>query len=256
MYKDLKDKVIIISGGSGFLGMQFCKSFLKAKSFVIILDKKKPRYSNKRLFFFKCDITNEFEIRKFSRLIIKKFKEIKALINCAAIDYNPKNKINIKDFKLENFNLDIWDRDINVGLKGSLITTKIFGTIMSNQKSGGKIINVSSDLGIIAPDQRIYKNFNFIKPITYSAIKHAIIGLTKYTAAYWANKKVYCNAIAPGGMENGQDIKFIKKISSLIPLGRMAKKNELNSLVEFLSSEASDYITGSTIVIDGGRSII
>lgn len=256
MHKDLKDKAIIISGGSGFLGLQFCKSFTKAGSFVIIIDKKKPKLSNKKNFFFNCDITNELEVRRISKTIKKKFKKIHALINCAAIDYNPKIKIKKKDLSLENFNLNIWERDINVGLKGSLITTKIFGTIMSNQKTGGKIINISSDLGIIAPDQRIYKNLNFIKPVTYSAIKHGIIGLTKYTAAYWASKKINCNAIAPGGMENGQDIRFIKKISNLIPLGRMAKKNELNSLVEFLSSEASDYMTGSVVVIDGGRSII
>ena len=140
MHKDLKNKAIIISGGSGFLGMQFCKSFAKAGSFVIILDKKKPKFSNKKMFFFNCDITNEFEVRRISKIIKKKFKKIQALINCAAIDYNPKIKINKKDLSLENFNLNIWERDVNVGLKGSLITTKIFGTIMSNQKQVEKLL--------------------------------------------------------------------------------------------------------------------
>jgi short-subunit dehydrogenase len=257
MYKDLINKSIIISGGSGFLGLQFSRGFLKSKTNVIILDIKKPNLNNRKLFFYKCDITNEEEVLKVSKIIKSKFKNINALINNAAIDYNPKNFKNKKnELSLENFNLNIWNRDLEVGLKGSLITTKIFGTIMSKQKKGGKIINISSDLGIIAPDQRIYKIFNFVKPITYSVIKHGIIGLTKYTAAYWGNKNVCCNAIAPGGMENGQNSKFIKKLSNLIPLGRMAKKNELNHLVQFLSSESSNYITGSTIVIDGGRSII
>jgi len=257
MYKDLINKSIIITGGSGFLGSQFTNAFLKAKSKVIILDIKKPKFNSKNSYFFKCNIADEKEVIAISKIIKSKFKKIDVLLNNAAIDYNPKNFKNTnKTLSLENFNLNIWNNDINVGLKGSLITTKIFGTIMSKQKKGGKIINMSSDLGIIAPDQRVYNSFNFIKPVTYSVIKHGIIGLTKYTAAYWGKKKVYCNAIAPGGMENGQNTKFIKKISSLVPLGRMAKKKELNHLVQFLSSEVSNYITGAVIVIDGGRTII
>ena len=120
----------------------------------------------------------------------------------------------------------------------------------------GAILNVSSDLGIIAPDQRIYKKFNFVKPVTYSVTKHGIIGLTKYTASYWGEKNIRCNAIAPGGMFNNQDKLFVKKINQLIPLGRMAKKNEYNALVLFLCSDLSSYINGATISADGGRTII
>ena len=125
-----------------------------------------------------------------------------------------------------------------------------------SKKKNGNILNISSDLGIIAPDQRIYKNKNFIKPITYSVVKHGIIGLTKYTASYWAKDNIRCNAIAPGGIFNNQENSFVKKISNLIPLGRMAKKNEYNALVLFLCSDLSSYLTGSVIVADGGRTII
>ena len=121
----------------------------------------------------------------------------------------------------------------------------------------GNILNISSDLGIIAPDQRIYKNSGFTKPITYSVVKHGIIGLTKYTASYWAKELIKnANAIAPGGIYNNQDGTFIKKINQLIPLGRMAKKNEYNALVLFLCSDLSSYLTGSIVIADGGRSII
>ena len=125
---------------------------------------------------------------------------------------------------------------------------------MNRQSSGGNIINISSDLGIISPDNRIYKK-NSVKPVTYSVIKHGIIGLTKYTATYWP-KKVRCNALAFGGMMNNQDKNFIKKIKELIPMGRMGKKNEYNNSVLFLASQASAYINGATIVVDGGRTIL
>ena len=116
---------------------------------------------------------------------------------------NQKNK-----FKLESFDNYLWDKDISVSLKGSYLCTKVFGSYMSKFKKGS-IINISSDLGIIAPDQRIYKNSGFIKPVTYSVVKHGIIGLTKYTASYWG-KNIRCNAIAPGGIYNYQNNDFLK----------------------------------------------
>ena len=123
---------------------------------------------------------------------------------------------------------------------------------MKIQKNGGNIINISSDLGVIAPNQKIYKKIGYKKPVTYSVTKHGIIGLTKYTATYWP-KKVRCNSISPGGMANGQNKLFLNEVKKLIPLGRLAKKNEFNSLILFLASNASSYITGSNIIIDGGR---
>ena len=126
---------------------------------------------------------------------------------------------------------------------------------MSKQKKGGNIINISSDLGIIAPDQRLYDHTSFRKPVSYSVIKSGIIGMTKYTASYWA-KKIRCNALAPGGIFNNQNKIFLSKIKKLIPMNRMAKINEYNKTILFLASDASSYITGSIIVADGGRSII
>ena len=250
---NLNNKNIIITGGNGFLGRQITDALLNEKANVYIIDIKKPKKKSLAK-YFKTDITIEGELKKILKFFILKKIKIDVLINNAAIDYPPsKNKSN--NLKLETFPNNIWDQDILVSLKGSYLCTKVFGSYMSKFKRGS-IINVSSDLGIIAPDQRVYKKSGFVKPVTYSVVKHGIIGLTKYTASYWGAKNIRCNAIAPGGIFNNQNKDFVRKINKLIPLNRLAKKNEYNGLILFLSSDLSSYLTGSVIVADGGRTII
>lgn len=249
---NLKNKNIIITGGSGFLGNQITEALIEEEAKVYIIDLNKPKKKSTK--YFNADITNENDLRKILKFFTNRKMKIDVLINNAAIDYFPKNKKNNR-LKLENFSNEFWDNDLSVSLKGSYLCTKVFGTYMSKFKKGN-ILNVSSDLGIIAPDQRIYKKKNFTKPVTYSVVKHGIIGLTKYAASYWGKKNVRCNAIAPGGIYNNQDASFVKKINQLIPLGRMARKYEYNGLILFLCSDLSSYLTGSVIVADGGRTII
>ncbi len=256
MFKDLENKVVVITGGLGFLGKQFVDAFVDSKSNVVILDiyskSKLKNLSNKNITYFKCDLSNEKKVKYISKKIIKKFGKLNILINCVAKDYIPKK--NKKEFlSLEKLPLNIWNKDLEVGLSSLFISTKILGSLIKKNKNGGSIINLSSDLGIISPDQRIYKKLNFVKPITYSAIKHGVIGITKYTATYWAKHNVRCNSVAPGGMFNNQNKNFIKEIKKLIPLNRLGKINEYNKLILFLASDSSSYITGSTIIIDGGR---
>ncbi|MDC2998813.1 SDR family oxidoreductase [Candidatus Pelagibacter sp.] len=254
-FEDLKNKTIIITGGSGFLGSQFIESFLNIGSNVVNLDKKinKKMFSHKKNFLnIRCNITKEEDVKKSLKKILRYFKKIDVLVNCAFSDYVPKNS-KYKKFTFDNFNLEQWYSDLDVGLTGAFICSKIFGTEMNKNKKGN-IINISSDLGIISPDQRIYKKLNFVKPVSYSVIKHGIIGLTKYTSTYWAGK-VRCNSIAPGGMYNKQNKNFLNKLKKLIPLNRMAKKNEYNGLILFLASDLSSYINGSTIIADGGRTV-
>jgi len=252
---DLKNKNIIITGGNGFFGKQMSDAFYNQGSNVFILDTKKSK-KKKKITFFKTDITKELELKKILNFFKKKKIKIDVLINSAAKDHVPrKGKKSKEKFALENFSEKIWKEDLNVGLTGSYLSTKIFGTYMAEKKSG-VILNISSDLGIIAPNQDVYKKTNFIKPVSYSVVKHGIIGLTKYTASYWAKKNVRCNAIAPGGIYNKQDVNFLNNIKKIIPVGRMAKKNEYNDLILFLCSKSSSYITGSVIVSDGGRTII
>ena len=267
----LNKRVCIITGGAGLMGRQHIETVLENNGVPIILDNNKINlkklikfYKNqikeKKIDFFFTDITNEKKVLIAKKKILTKFKRIDILINNASVDYKVKNNSKFKNnLKLENFDIKIFKNDTDVGLKGALICTKIFGSYMSNYK-GGVILNVASDLALISPDHRIYNiNDNSIinvKPVTYSIIKHGIIGLTKYTANYWAKKNVRCNSIAPGGIFNNQPKNFIKKISKLIPMARMAKRDEYKSTILYLISDASSYMTGATVSVDGGRTIL
>lgn len=263
----LKDKVIVITGAAGLLGRQHANIIAEYEGIPILLDINHKSINElvdelKNNFNIDCsgyvvDITNESDVQKNCQLILKKYGHIDGLINNAA--NNPKMEIKgSKNFsRLENFSTVNWDNDISVGLKGAFICSKHYGKAISKQ--GGSIVNISSDLGIIAPDQRLYRKENLaeelqpVKPVTYSVIKSGLIGLTKYLSTYWLKENVRCNAICPGGVETEQDPTFINELCKRIPMGRMAKKSEYQGAILFLLSEASSYMTGSTINIDGGR---
>ncbi len=161
--------------------------------------------------------------------------------------------------RLENFSMEQWNADIAVGLTGAFICSRIFGGEMA-RRGRGVVLNIASDLAIIAPDQRLYRRETLaaglqpVKPVTYSVVKTALIGLTRYLATYWADAGVRVNALSPGGIFNGQPDEFVAKLTNLIPLGRMANANEYQSAVLFLCSDASSYMTGSNLIVDGGRS--
>ena len=269
---NLAGRIAIITGGAGLFADQHINVVLQngGKVVLIDIDKKKlelkkkvlqKNFSEKNVLIFEADITDEYQIKKILKNLQLKNYNIDILINNAAIDYSLNSKVNklTKNIKLENFDIEIWKRDLDVGLLGSLICTKIFGSEMAKRKQG-VIINVASDLSFISPDNRIYNNnskkINFVKPVSYSVVKHGIIGLTRYTATYWANKNVRCNAIAPGGIINNQSKSFLKKISQLIPLGRLAYKNEYEASILYLISDASSYMNGAVLTIDGGRTIL
>ncbi len=257
----LKKKIGIVTGGAGFLGLEHVLALGEIETHVIIIDnnlknieKAKKFLKNKQLSyeFFLVDICNEKKLKSIAKKIIKKYRNINYLINNASIDYVPRSKSKVLNF--ENFNKNIWKKEIDIGLTGSFLCSKIFGTEMK-KNGGGVIINVASDLSVIAPNQSLYSHLNFTKPITYSVIKHGIIGLTKYLATYWAKDKIRVNALSPGGVVNNQDLKFKKKIKKLIPMARMAKKHEYRGAIKFLCSEDSSYMTGHNLIIDGGRSV-
>ena len=266
---DLKGKVAVITGGAGLLGEKHAEAIAEFGGIPILLDidekagtKKASRISNEYQVdceFMLCDITDESQILSVRDTLLSRFGHIDILINNAAIDPKIKDDSEINLSRLENFSIDQWNLEMAVGLTGAMLCSKVFGYEMS--KAGeGVILNISSDLGIIAPDQRIYKkdglpeNEQPVKPVTYSVIKHGLIGLTKYLATYWADKGVRCNALCPGGIYNNQPDEFVKKISNLIPLGRMADEDEYKASVVFMVSEASAYMNGSVVSMDGGRS--
>jgi NAD(P)-dependent dehydrogenase (short-subunit alcohol dehydrogenase family) len=266
----LKDKVIVITGAAGLLGEKYAEAIASFGGNPILLDISKEKIesmaSNLNNLYsveasaHKVDITDESQIASNKKLLLEKYGKIDALVNNAA--NNPKVEDNPeKNFsRLENFSLDSWQSDIQVSLTGSFLCSKHYGFIISKNNQGGSIINVSSDLGIIAPDQRLYSNDELeehcqpVKPISYSVTKTGIIGLTRYLATYWADKNVRCNAICPGGVENGQPKSFLDRIATRIPMGRMANVDEYQGTLIWMLSDASSYLNGAVIPVDGGRS--
>lgn len=267
----IKDKVVIITGGAGLLGRKHAEAVIEGEGIAILIDvseeaiqNAKAQLSDKygeggRIEGYVADITSRSEVERAIEKIKKKYGHIDVLINNAA--NNPKvegNAKNMKAIQFENFPIEMWENDIAVGLTGALICAQVCGQEMVKQKKG-VILNISSDLGMIAPDQRIYRREGLredeqtIKPVTYSVIKHGVIGLSKYLATYYAEKGIRVNALCPGGVYNGQSEDFLRKLTNLIPLGRMADAEEYKSTILYLISDASSYMTGSVIAVDGGR---
>ena len=265
----LKDKVIIVTGASGLLGREHVKAIINAGGIPILLDlnqvvldkqvKELNTLFNVNVYGFAVDITKEANVKENCEKIILKYGKIDGLVNNAANNPKVENSSEINFSRLENFPIEVWDKDLDVALKGAFLCTKYYGFEISKNVNGGSIVNISSDLGLIAPDQRLYsieglaESMQPVKPITYSVVKTGIIGITRYISTYWADKNVRCNAICPGGVENNQNDSFIKEVVKRIPMNRMAKKNEYQGLLVFLLSEASSYINGSIIAADGGR---
>lgn len=205
----------------------------------------------------KTDITNRFEVEQLKKAILKEFGKVDILINNAANDPKVDGK-NKTWTRFEDFPIEIWHQDLAVGLTGAFLCSQVLGTEMAN-RGRGVILNISSDLGIIAPDQRIYHSEALpverqpAKPVTYSVVKTGLIGLTRYLATYWASKGVRVNALCPGGVDTGQPEEFKKRVCHRIPLGRLANQDEYKGAVLFLVSDAASYMTGTTLVVDGGR---
>ena len=269
---NLKDKWALITGGAGLLGKEHARALLNIDAQVILWDSAVEKLSKvqielqaefpgKKVMVSKVDISSEIEVEKGFQELASSSIFVSILINNAAI--NPKyEKVDASglESRVENFRLEDWNFQLSVGLTGAFICSKVFGSKMAENRNG-VILNIASDLSIIAPDQRLYEqpelneNRQPVKPVTYSVIKTGLIGLTRYLATYWSADGVRVNALSPGGVYEGQDKEFVQRLTNLIPLGRMASASEYHSAVQFLCSDASAYMTGQNLVIDGGRSV-
>jgi NAD(P)-dependent dehydrogenase (short-subunit alcohol dehydrogenase family) len=271
---NIENKTALITGAAGLLGIQHSKALLEIGAQVILTDLNETDLNTAKDFLLNegfgenkissliMDVTSEKSIQDACEALQAQNIQVDILINNAAINPTASSiEENVRTTRLENFSVERWNKELSVGLTGAFLCSRVFGSLMA-QNGGGVILNISSDLSVIAPDQRLYQQDNInedlqaVKPVTYSVIKTGMIGLTRYLASYWPDKGVRSNALSPGGVYIDQDKVFVDKINKLIPLARMANPDEYNSAVQFLCSDASAYMNGQNIVIDGGRSII
>lgn len=267
---ELKERVTIITGGGGLLGTRHAEAIAEMGGYPVLVDLDgdqacsvadcvTARYGVPAL-GLATDITRAEAVKEMVQVVLRRFGHIDILINNAA--RNPKQERldcdSTASSRLEHFPLADWHLDIAVGLTGAFLCSQHVGNEMARQRHG-VILNIASDLGMIAPDQRIYRKPGIsddqqpAKPVSYSVVKHGLIGLTRYLATYWADRGVRVNALSPGGVYTGQDPDFVERLTNLIPMGRMAQDDEYKAALVFLVSDASSYMTGANIVIDGGR---
>ncbi|HYQ45042.1 MAG TPA: SDR family oxidoreductase [Polyangiaceae bacterium] len=264
---DLSSRVILITGGSGLLGVEHAKAIADAGGTPVIADLRSEaakdcaatiqREYGVPASAVELDVTSSASCQAALAKVLEQHGRLDGLVNNAA--HNPKVEgKGLAASRFENFALDDWSRDLAVGLTGAFLVSQVFGAHMAAH-GGGVIVNIASDLGVIAPDQRIYRRPGLaeseqpVKPVTYSVVKGGLVMLTKYLATYWAEQRVRVNALVPGGVYAGQPDDFVARLTNLIPMGRMANRDEYRAALVFLCSDASSYMTGSNLVVDGGR---
>ena len=267
---DMTGRVVIITGGAGLLGKRHASAMARAGATPVLVDIRADRVDAAAAEIRTelggdclgvcCDITDAEAVRRLLESVLQRYGRVDVLINNAA--NNPtvgQSAPQTEWTRLENFPLAAWHLDIAVGLTGAFLCSQIIGAEMARRGSG-VIINVASDLAVIAPDQRLYERPDRtpgeqpVKPVTYSVVKTALIGLTRYLATYWADRGVRANALSPGGVYDGQPEDFVNRLATRIPLARMARVGEYEGAILFLASDASSYMTGTNLVVDGGRS--
>lgn len=265
----LAGRVAIITGGAGLVGVRHAEAIASAGGIPVLADVNidaatahaqtiKAAFDVPALAVH-CDITNADSVEKTLKRVLDETGRVDILVNNAA--NNPKVEGAGRDFsRLEDFPLEQWNADVAVGLTGAFLCAKIIGGALAAQKRG-VIVNISSEYGILAPDQRLYRKQGVaedqqpVKPVTYTVVKAGLHGLTLYLSTYWAASGVRVNTITLGGVENAQPGDFLEKAASRIPMGRMAQVHEFQGALVYLCSDASSFVTGANLVVDGGKSV-
>jgi len=264
---DLTGRVAVVTGGVGLLGAEFCRTLAEAGAAVTVVDLNASASqavtdsltnSGYKALALPTDITQPDSVNVAVEKILSTFGRLDILVNSAALDpkFDPEaiNK-GITPGAFEDYPLDLWNSALNVNLTGMFLMTQACVKPMIEQGKKGSIINICSTYGLNGPDQRIYikegKRVAF-KPIYYTVTKAGVMGFTKYLATYYAETEIRVNALTPGGVFNNHEDYFVKNYSAKTILGRMAKKDEMNGALLFLASEASSYMTGNNVVVDGG----
>jgi len=276
---DLTGRVAIVTGGAGLLGAEFCQTLIEAGAITVIADidgdaaedlantlneRFPSAESDRRAFPAQVDISSKSSVQRLFQFVFDQFKQLDILVNAAALDpkIDPRSLVDQSEAdsdrplarKFEDYPVEQWQRALDVNLTGVFLCCQAAGKLMASQRAG-VIINISSIYGMVGPDQRIYQTPGDIeryKPAYYSTTKAGVLGLTRYLAAYYAGTDIRVNALTPGGVFKDHDQDFIQAYSSRAVIGRMAEKNEMNGALLFLASDASSYMTGGNLVVDGG----
>lgn len=272
----LSGKTALITGGAGLLGVEHAHALLESGASVVLTDISTTALTvavdsirqaangqeSVSIETHIMDVTDPKSVQSVADALAAEGVRIDILVNNAAIDPKVKGVEGVLETsRLENFPLEQWNLQVSVGLTGAFLCSQVFGSAMAADGQGGVILNIASDLSVFSPDQRLYRrdgvadDLQPVKPVTYSVIKAGMVGLTRYLATYWTDRGVRSNALSPGGIFNGQSEQFVTRLTSLIPMGRMATPDEYRAAVQFLCSDASAYLNGQNIVMDGGRSV-
>ena len=261
---DLKGKIAVVTGGAGILGKHFCAGLAESGAAVAVVDVQEDqalalaqtlndRYEC-RAIGVGCDVSKPESVYLMVERVVSDFGEINILHNNAA---SKLDDLDAFFAPFEEYSLDSWRQVMAVNLDGMFLVAQAVGKQMIAQGKGGSIIQTASIYGIVAPDHRIYDGSFYLgrqisTPAVYTASKAGVIGLTKYLATYWAEKGIRVNTLTPGGTESGQNEEFIRRYSARIPMNRMAKAHEMVGALLYLASDASSYVTGQNIIVDGG----
>lgn len=265
---DLTGRVAVVTGGVGLLGAEFCRTLAEAGASVVVVDlngeKAAALAASLRQSGFSAlgqaaDITRQESVDEMVRATLKAFGRLDILVNSAALDpkFDPDALAKgITPGKFEDYPLEQWNAALNVNLTGMFLVTQACVKPMLAQGKKGSIINICSTYGLNGPDQRIYRKADgsqpAYKPIYYTVTKAGVVGFTKYLAAYYMETEIRVNMLTPGGVFNGHDETFVHNYAAKTILGRMAQKDEMNGALLFLASEASSYMTGNNLIVDGG----
>lgn len=262
---NLTDRVAIVTGGTGILGQNFCAGLAEFGANVVVVDKSAQQSKEladylsdkykRNCLGLECDVADKKSVENMTAQVLKKYGKIDILHNNAATKTSDLDKF----FEpTETYSIEMWKEVMSVNLDGVFLVAQSVGTQMAKAKKGS-IIQTGSIYGVMAPDQRIYEGSEYNgrginTPAVYSASKAGVVGLTKYLASYWGSSGVRVNTLVPGGVFSGQNDTFVNKYSARIPLGKMAESKDMVGALLYLSSDASKYVTGQTLMIDGGLS--
>jgi len=264
---DLKGKVAVVTGAAGILGQRFCRGLAEFGAKVALVDLDFDRCASLAAEMEQeygisaigvaCDVSNPDSVSEMIRIIVSRFGAIHILHNNAA---SKSSDLDAFFATTEEYSLSEWRRIMSVNVDGMFLVAQAVGGQMQKQKTGGSIIQTASIYGIVSSDKRIYEGSFYLgrqisNPAVYSTSKAAVVGLTRYLAANWGDAGIRVNALVPGGVESGQNDTFKSRYSARVPLGRMAQGDEMVGALIYLASDASSYVTGHCLVVDGGLSV-